>query len=108
LRLVRPLQGYLWAPKALGFDPRGLPERLGDDPALYLALDRVEPPFAFFDDGTPTATQDFYQLTVLVKTERDPKTLGPLARQAATVLEPRLHALPEGVGWMIFEDLREV
>ncbi len=108
MRLVRLLQGYLWAPKALGFDPRTLPDKLGEDPALYLALDRVEPPFAFFDDGTPTVTQDFYQLTVLVKTEEDPKTLAPLARQAARALEPSLEALPQGVGWMIFEDLREV
>ncbi len=108
MKLVRLLQGYLWVPKKLGFDPRSLPEKLGEDPALYLALDRVEPPFAFFDDGTPTATQDFYQLTVLVKTEADPKTLGPLAREAARALEPRLNALPAGVGWLVFEDLREV
>ena len=107
---VRLLQGYLWAPRELAFDPRDyLPERLFvEGREVHLLLDPVTPPFAFFDDGTPAATQRFYQLTALVLTEEDPRELHPLVAALETVLAPLLEATPEGVGWLLLEDRRKV
>ncbi len=109
-RGVRLLQGYLWAPKTLAFDPRAyLPETVElEGESVYLLLDPVTPPFAFFDDGTPTATQTFYQFTALVVTEADPEHLRPLVLALRDWLTPHLEATPSGVGWLLFEDLREV
>ncbi len=107
---VRLLQGYLWVPKTLDFDPRShLPEQvLLGGARIHLLLDPVDPPFAFFDDGTPTATQTFYQFTALAVTEADPEGLRPLVVALRDWLTPRLEATPSGVGWLLFEDLREV
>jgi len=107
---VRLLQGYLWLPRELDYDPREhLPEVLEvEGQKVYLLLDPVEPPFAFFDDGTPSASQRFYQFTALAVTDEDPKDLHPLAARLAAELGPLLEATPKNVGWLLLEDLRRV
>ena len=64
-------------------------------------------PFAFFDDGTLTSSQQFYQLTVLtlIQGEDDPTRL---VAWLAETLQEALETTPEGVGWQVMEDLREV
>ncbi|AEB10957.1 DUF3208 domain-containing protein [Marinithermus hydrothermalis] len=114
MRAVKLFQGYLWHPKDRGLEGRALlPECLevpfaGGAARVWVLVDAVPPPFAFFEDGTPTATQAFYQVTLLTKTERAPAELKPLSEAVAARLEPLLNALPEGVGWLLLEDLREV
>jgi len=105
---VRLLQGYLWVPRELDWDPAlELPPVLAlEEAEVSLLADSVAPPFAFFDDGTPTATQRFYQLTALVITDRDPNALHPWAAELEEWLGPLLEATPAGVGWLLFEDLR--
>ena len=105
---VRLLQGYLWAPRELAWDAEfELPPTIELDGAeVSLLVDPITPPFAFFDDGTPTASQRFYQLTALVVTDRDPNTLHPWVEALQKRLAPMLEATPEGVGWLLFEDLR--
>ncbi len=99
---LKLLQGYLWHPKEAALDLKALlPKRLGE---AHLLLDQVPPPVAFFDDGTPTAGQRFYQLTLLLL--EDPPDPKAKAQEAAQALEPLLQALPPGVGWLILEDLR--
>ncbi|GAB5602874.1 DUF3208 family protein [Thermus sp. FJN-A] len=104
MEAIRLFQGFLWHPKEAALDLRALlPEEvLG----ARLLLDEVPPPTPFFQDGTPTATQRFYQLTLLVLTEEPPEALKPLAEEVARGLAPRLEALPPGVGWLLLEDLR--
>jgi hypothetical protein len=105
---VRLLQGYLWVPRELDWDPvLELPPALAlDGVEAALLVDPIAPPFAFFDDGTPTATQRFYQVTALVLTERDARELHPWAAELEARLGPLLEATPAGVGWWLFEDLR--
>ncbi len=80
-----------------------LPEELQ---GARLLLDEVPPPTPFFEDGTPTHTQRFYQLTLLLLTEEPPEALKPLAEAVAEALQARLEALPQGAGWLLLEDLR--
>ncbi len=105
---VRLLQGYLWLPRKHDWNPeRALPAGIDlTEGRAVLLLDEIEPPFAFFDDGTPSASQRFYQLTLLVLTERDPNGLHGWVEEARAALEPLLEASPPGVGWLLFEDLR--
>jgi hypothetical protein len=65
-------------------------------------------PFAFFEDGTFTGTQVFYQLTVLevFPDWPDNAEMARHALRASQDLEPILNATPEGVGWSLAEDLR--
>ena len=107
---VRLLQGYLWVPRGLSFDPRDhLPKEVEvAGRQVYLLLDPVDPPFAFFDDGTPTASQVFYQFTALVLTREDPEALRPWVVELRDWLAPKLEATPKGVGWLLLEDLRRV
>lgn len=106
-RAMKLLQGYVWHPRELEVDLRAyLPERLGDD--VHVLLDAMPAaPFTFFDDGTLSATQQFYQLTVLalIGPEDDPSGRVPWL---AETLQGKLEATPEGVGWQVFEDLREI
>ena len=105
---VRLLQGYLWVPRELDWDPElELPPTLAlPETEAALLADPIEPPFAFFDDGTPTATQRFYQLTALAVTTQDPGTLHPWVEELERRLGELLEASPAGVGWLLFEDLR--
>jgi len=105
---VRLLQGYLWVPQERAWDPQlELPATLGlGEAEAVLLVDPIRPPFAFFDDGTPTASQRFYQLTALVLTDREPNALHPWVAALQERLAPVLEATPAGVGWLLFEDLR--
>lgn len=115
---VRLLQGYLWHPASQGEDTpteqfedfdleNYLPRELGEAHVLW---DMVAPPFAFFENGEPTASQVFYQLTVLEMYDLRPSAeeLGRDAKAASQALEPLLEATPAGVGWQLWEDLREL
>ena len=109
-RAVRLLQGYLWLPRELDWEAElELPATLRlAEGAVSVLLDEIEPPFAFFDDGTPSASQRFYQLTVVALTEREPAELHGWVQEAREALEPQLEASPAGVGWLVLEDLREL
>ncbi|ULH15407.1 DUF3208 domain-containing protein [Deinococcus sp. KNUC1210] len=105
---VRLLQGYVWHPANADLDLESyLPRELDE---AYLLWDVVTPPFAFFENGEPTASQTFYQFTVLQVFEQRPSAdeLGQAARAASEALNPLLEAMPGGVGWQLWEDLREL
>lgn len=105
-RLVKLLQGYIWYPREAPIDLADyLPQRL--EPGLHLLWDEITPPFTFFDDGTFAATQHFLQFTV-VKTMRDDDDAEALIPWLTETLQAKLEATPPGVGWQVFEDLREV
>lgn len=101
---MKLLQGYLWQP--LEHAPLELPGVLPDGSSLV--FDEVRAPFAFFDDGTYTGTQRFYQLTVLRVFPEWPENaeMAAAALEASEALAPILYATPEGVGWSLNEDLR--
>jgi hypothetical protein len=103
MQAVRLFQGYLWHPKGMAFDRGLLPEEVE---GARLLLDEVPPPTPFFEDGTPTATQRFYQLTLVVKTKEPPEALHPWAERVEKALRPLLEGLPPQVGWLLLEDLR--
>ena len=115
-RALKLLQGYIWHPRELEVDLGDyLPRQL--DGGVHVLWDPLpQAPFTFFDDGTLAATQQVYQFTVLKLLEVDDGTEGEeVAEQAAgvvpwlaEVLQGRLELTPEGVGWQIFEDLRDV
>lgn len=106
-RAVKLLQGYVWHPREqdLRLDET-LPGTLADD--VHLLLDALpQAPFAFFDDGTLSATQTVYQLTVVAILEGPADPARMLAAVAET-LQRRLDVTPAGVGWQVMEDLREI
>ncbi|MFN3265943.1 MAG: DUF3208 family protein [Deinococcales bacterium] len=98
------LQGYLWHPQSL--EPPVLPATLPS--GAMLVMDTVQAPFAFFEDGTWTGSQVFYQLTVLeifpdwVENEK----IATRALLASEELNPILNATDSSVGWSLSEDLR--
>jgi len=106
-RAVRLLQGYVWHPRDLAVDLADhLPATLGDD--VHVLWDAMAAaPFTFFDDGTLSATQQVYQLTVLrfVEDGEDPATL---LTWVAETLQQALDGTPQGVGWQLLDDLRDV
>lgn len=105
---MRLLQGYLWHPAQDELDLESyLPRELDE---AYVLWDSVVAPFAFFENGEPTAGQTFYQFTVLrVYEERPgPEALHQDAQVVSEVLGPLLEATPPGVGWQLWEDLREL
>lgn len=105
---IRLLQGYLWHPAHSDLDLESyLPRELDE---AYLLWDAVNPPFAFFENGEPTAKQTFYQFTVLQVYEARPPApdLNADATAASEALGPLLEAMPAGVGWQLWEDLREL
>jgi hypothetical protein len=101
---MKLLQGYVWQPKEL--PDLKLPENL--PMGASLVMDRIPAPMAFFDNGTPTETQTFYQLTVLeifpewIKNE----VMASRALLAADELNLILNATDSTVGWSLSEDLR--
>lgn len=105
---MRLLQGYLWHPRDLHVDLDAfLPREIDDSDVLW---DEIEPPFAFFENGEPSAGQQFYQLTVL-KIYEEPALAEQLhrdAEEASLALAPLLESTPKGVGWQLTEDLREL
>ena len=105
--VVRLLQGYLWHPRDLELDLADwLPESMpGGVHLLWDPLDR--PPFAFFDDGTPSSTQVVYQFTVLIRTwQGDEEDFSAMLPGLAEQLQEKLELTPPGVGWSLSEDLR--
>ncbi|MEW6421578.1 MAG: DUF3208 domain-containing protein [Deinococcota bacterium] len=105
---VRLLQGYLWHPKDADVDLENyLPHELDEAHVLW---DVVNAPFAFFENGEPTAGQLFYQFTVLRVYDDKPRVedLHADAEVASQALSPLLEATPPGVGWQLWEDLREL
>jgi hypothetical protein len=106
-RAVRLLQGYVWHPRGAEVDlgahlPATLP---GDVHVLWDPMPAA--PFTFFDDGTLSATQQVYQLTVLRFLEDGDDPVGALA-WVVERLQTALETTPEGVGWQVMEDLRDV
>lgn len=106
-RAVKLLQGYIWHPRdeEVRLDDY-LPREL--EGGIHLLWDEVTPPFTFFDDGTLAATQTIYQFTVLKLTEEEESDPSGQLPWLAETLQAKLKATPEGVGWQVFEDLREV
>jgi hypothetical protein len=104
---VRLLQGYVWHPRADAIDLGDyLPRQVGDDVhVLYDPLPAA--PFTFFDDGTLSATQVVYQLTVLrfVEAGEDAATLLPWVSE---LIQRALERSPASVGWQILDDLRDL
>jgi hypothetical protein len=103
---MKLLQGYIWQP--LELPELHLPERLMMGASIV--IDRIPAPMAFFDNGTPTETQAFYQLTVLEIFPDWPENDIMVARalQASSELDPVLHTTDASVGWSLSEDLRPV
>ncbi len=105
---VRLLQGYLWHPKDADIDLENYLPRETED--AFVMWDEVAPPFAFFDNGEPSASQTVYQFTVLRLYDQKPDndTLHAHAEAVSAALAPLLDSTPEGVGWDLREDLREL
>lgn len=106
-RALKLLQGYIWHPREADIDLADyLPKTL--EPSVSVLWDDMpQAPFTFFDDGTLSATQQFYQFTVLTILENE-DSAAKLIPELAETLQAKLNTTPEGVGWQIFEDLREV
>lgn len=106
-RPVKLLQGYVWHPRDAAIDLGDhLPATLeGGVHVLWDPLPAA--PFTFFDDGTFAATQQVYQFTVVrfVPADEDPAAMLPWL---AETLQTALESTPEGVGWQIMEDLRDL
>ena len=106
-RAFKLLQGYIWHPRESELDLAALlPSTLAEE--IHLLIDALpQAPFTFFDDGTMSATQQVYQLTVLaiVRPDQDPARMLP---DAAALLQEELDKTPPGVGWELMEDLREI
>lgn len=115
-RVLKVLQGYLWYPKEENINFENyLPKEM--EPKLHLLWDEITPPFSFFDDGTLSATQHFFQFTVLQELEvyhNQPLTEDDISEARAIlpwlteILQEKLNTTPSSVGWQIFEDLREI
>jgi len=100
---VRLLEGYLWCPKELPFDPAVCVkvEGLGGGGRLMLAMEPTEPPVAYFEDGTPASSQRFWMLSISI--------FGPHPGPEFTLelqgrLDGLLESAPPGVGWLLFGD----
>lgn len=116
---VRLLQGYVWYPQDADVDldlflPRDLDLPAAsseiEPEAAHVLWDEVDPPFAFFENGEPTASQVFFQFTVLRVYEERPaaEALHHDAQAASQALNPLLETTPPGVGWQLWEDLRDL
>lgn len=106
-RAFKLLQGYIWHPREQDLDLAAtLPKEFGDE--IHLLVDAMpQAPFTFFEDGTMSATQQVYQLTVvaIVQPAQDPARMLPAV---AALLQVELDKTPPGVGWQLMEDLREI
>ena len=106
-RAMKLIQGYVWHPRDLQiqlfeYRPRQLPG------GSHLLLDAMPAaPFAFFEDGTLSATQQVYQATVVRIVQPSENPAAGLT-ELAELLQQQLNTTPEGVGWQLMEDLREV
>lgn len=103
---MRLFQGYLWYPKSLQLELADyLPPKLSE--TIHLLWDEIRPPFTFFDDGTPSSSQHFCQLTVLyVGIMQSNATWEILLHECQQKLHDKLEQTPAGVGWQLLSDLR--
>lgn len=106
-RAIKLIQGYVWHPREeeVKFTDYVPSELSGGAHVLIDEMPRA--PFTFFGDGTLSATQKVYQLTVLkiVEPGQDPRqNLAELAEE----LQAHLETTPKNVGWQLMDDLREV
>ena len=60
---IRLIQGYLWHPQELELDLESLFPLEWE--GVSLLWDEIRPPFTFFENGTLSSTQTFYQFTAL-------------------------------------------
>lgn len=106
-RAFKLIQGYIWHPRDQDVDLAAyLPEALGPD--VHVLFDAMPAaPFTFFDDGTLSATQLVYQLTVVAIVQPG-QVPDALLVEMAERLGERLETTPQGVGWQLMSDLREV
>jgi hypothetical protein len=106
-KAIKLLQGYIWHPKDEEIDlAYYLPKTLGTH--IHILWDDMPAaPFAFFENGTLSSTQQFYQFTVVKLTEEGQDPSGLVAWVAET-LQAKLETTPKSVGWQILEDLREI
>jgi hypothetical protein len=106
-KAVKLLQGYIWHPKSETIDLGDfLPETL--ESSIHVLWDEMNAaPFAFFENGTLSSTQQFYQFTVVKLTEEGEDPSGSVA-WVAEILQAKLETTPPSVGWQILEDLREI
>ena len=104
---VKLLQGYIWHPREEDINlGEYLPKKL--EPNIEILWDEMpQAPFTFFDDGTLSATQQFYQFTTMTILE-DREDAADLTKDLAETLQAKLNTTPPSVGWQIFEDLRDV
>lgn len=106
-RAIKLIQGYVWHPREqeLALDESLSTELEGDVHVLVDAMPQA--PFTFFEDGTMSATQQVYQLTVvaIVQPGEDPARL---LTEVAERLQKMLDQTPPDVGWQLMDDLREV
>ena len=106
-KAVKLLQGYIWHPKTEVIDLADyLPKTL--ESSIHILWDDMpSAPFAFFENGTLSSTQQFYQFTVVKLVEEGEDPSGITAWVAET-LQTKLETTPKSVGWQILEDLREI
>jgi hypothetical protein len=106
-KAVKLLQGYIWHPKSEQIDLDDyLPRTL--EPNIHVLWDEMpSAPFAFFENGMLSSTQQFYQFTVvkLIDEGEDPSSI---TAWVAETLQAKLETTPKSVGWQILEDLREI
>lgn len=105
---LRLLQGYLWHPQNLELELANyLPQNLQDN--VHILWDAIRPPFTFFEDGTLSSSQVFYQLTVIYVGDNQNNAFWEvLLQQVHQQLQPLLEATPAEVGWQLLGDLRPV
>lgn len=109
-RAIKLIQGYIWHPREADIKlsdhvPAQLP---GQGNPVHVLMDAMPAaPFTFFDDGTLSATQTVYQLTVMtiVPPGQNPNEL---LEPVAALLQKQLDTTPPGVGWQLMEDMREI
>ncbi len=106
-KAVKLLQGYLWHPKTeMVVLEDYLPKAI--ETTIHVLWDEMpSAPFAFFENGTLSSTQQFYQFTVvkLIEEGEDPSSV---VAWVAETLQAKLERTPPSVGWQILEDLREI
>lgn len=105
---IRMLQGYIWHEKKedISLSTYLLSEWNG----IHILWDAIHPPFAFFENGTPTESQMFYQFTAFALYTEKPSdvSLHERAEQFSQELGQWLHSTPSSVGWQLWEDLRPI
>jgi hypothetical protein len=106
-KAVKLLQGYIWHPKNEEVDLGSYIPKTLESTIHILWDDMPSAPFAFFENGTLSSTQQFYQFTVVKLVDEGEDPSGITAWVAET-LQAKLETTPQSVGWQILEDLREI